>query len=130
MSAAAGSYVNAAPAEAAEKVSGGAKFLDVRTPEEFAEGSAAGAINIPLVFINKAGQSTPNPDFVAQAAAALPDQGAAVVTSCMFGRRGEGAAKKLAAAGYCNIVNVTGGLAGWHGAGLPTTGDIKIPESH
>ena len=129
MAAAAGSYVNAAPAEAAERVGAGAKFLDVRTAEEFAEGSAPGAINVPLVFITD-GQSTPNPDFEAQVAAALPDQGAAVVTSCMFGRRGEGAAKKLAAAGYADIVNVTGGLAGWHGAGLPTTGDIKIPESH
>jgi hypothetical protein len=36
------------PAEAAGLIAGGARYLDVQTPEEFTELHAAGATNVPL----------------------------------------------------------------------------------
>ncbi|MGH7917705.1 MAG: rhodanese-like domain-containing protein, partial [Candidatus Binataceae bacterium] len=39
-------------------------YLDVRTEAEFAEGHAAGALNIPVVFLKGPGQMQANPEFL------------------------------------------------------------------
>ena len=39
----------------------GARFVDVRTVEEFAAGHVPGALNIPLFVRSPAGEMTPNP---------------------------------------------------------------------
>ena len=49
-----------------------AVYLDVRTEDEFAQGHAAGAINIPVVFIKGPGAMEPNPDFVTVAEKSCP----------------------------------------------------------
>jgi rhodanese-related sulfurtransferase len=106
-----------------------AVYLDVRTPEEFAAGHPAGALNVPVLFF-RAGQSTPNADFVATVqrlvAADTP-----LLVGCQAGGRSQRGAELLVAAGYSDVTNVRGGfggarddtgrlvIPGWRDAGLP-----------
>lgn len=83
--------------------------LDVRTPEEYAEGHIAGAVNIN---VHDAG-------FLSRVEAVLPP-GADVAVYCRSGRRSADAASKLAAKGY-RPVNLKGGIIAWKKAGKPTT---------
>ena len=81
------------------------QLIDVRTPEEFAEGHLAGAINIPVDDFDPA---------------ALPDAGAAErVLYCRSARRSGVAAEKLAQASGSVAVHLEGGILAWEKAGLP-----------
>ncbi|MDG5746675.1 rhodanese-like domain-containing protein [Qipengyuania sp. XHP0207] len=81
------------------------QLIDVRTPEEFAQGHIAGAINVPLDEFDPA---------------ALPDpQGAERVLYCRSDRRSGIAAEKLADASGRNAVHLEGGILAWDAAGLP-----------
>ena len=84
-------------------------LVDVRTPEEYAEGHLRGASNIDW----KA------PDFLEQVASACPKE-TPVAVYCRTGRRSAEAAKALAKAGY-DVANLTGGIVGWQEAGKPVT---------
>ena len=84
-------------------------LVDVRTPEEYAEGHLRGASNIDCQA----------PDFLEQAASACPKE-TRVAVYCRTGRRSAEAAKKLAKAGY-DVANLTGGIVGWQEAGKPVT---------
>ena len=84
-------------------------LVDVRTPEEYAEGHLRGASNIDW----KA------PDFLEQVASACPKE-TPVAVYCRTGRRSAEAAKALAKAGY-DVANLTGGIVGWQDAGKPVT---------
>ena len=84
-------------------------LVDVRTPEEYAEGHLRGASNIDW----KA------PDFLEQVASACPKE-TPVAVYCRTGRRSAQAAKALAKAGY-DVANLTGGIVGWQEAGKPVT---------
>lgn len=77
--------------------------LDVRTPEEYAEGHIPGAINVPNETIGK------------DAIAALPDKEQKILVYCRSGNRSKKAAEKLAQQGYTNIVEI-GGIQSWGGA--------------
>ena len=56
--------------------------MGCRTPEEHAAGAAPGSINVPLLFLGPDGTpSEPNPAFVEQVQAALPDKAAGGVGS-------------------------------------------------
>src|SRR6266851_813859 len=113
----------------------GAIYLDVRTEGEFAQGHPAGAINIPVVFIQGPGQMEPNPDFVAVAEKVLP-KATKLVVGCMSGGRSQRACEMLEEAGYADLTNVVGGFGGqrdgsgqvvvpgWRDAGLPVTNDL------
>jgi rhodanese-related sulfurtransferase len=106
-----------------------AVYLDVRTPEEFAAGHPAGAVNVPLLFF-RAGTSTPNPDFVPAVQRLIPPAKALLV-GCQAGGRSQRGAELLVAAGYTDVSNVRGGfggarddtgrivIPGWREAGLP-----------
>ena len=88
-----------------------AVVLDVRTPEEFAEGHLEGAINI----------DQKQSDFLEKATSLLsPDKKIAVY--CRSGRRSASAAGKLADKGY-KCVNLVGGILAWKDAGLSITTD-------
>ena len=77
-------------------------ILDVRTPEEFAEGHIPDAINIPNETIG----ATEIPE--------LPDKNQRILVYCRSGRRSKEAAEKLADLGYTNIVEF-GGIMDWQG---------------
>lgn len=106
-----------------------AVYLDVRSPEEFAAGHPAGALNVPILFF-RGGQSTPNPDFVATVRRLVPPA-TPLLVGCQAGGRSQRGAEMLVAAGYTDVTNVRGGfggardetgrlvIPGWREAGLP-----------
>ena len=77
-------------------------ILDVRRPDEYAEGHIPGAINVPNEEIGTANISE------------LPDKSQLILVYCRSGRRSKEAAEKLAALGYTNIVEF-GGILDYKG---------------
>lgn len=77
-------------------------ILDVRRPDEFAEGHIPGAINVPNETIGK--------DEIAE----LPNKDQVIMVYCRSGRRSKEAAEKLVKLGYTNIVEF-GGILDWKG---------------
>ena len=124
------------PAEAFEtlKQNPDAIYLDVRTEGEFAQGHAAGAINIPVAFI-KTGQMQLNPEFVEVVEKVLP-KNKQLVVGCQAGGRSMRACEMLEEAGYSDLTNVAGGfggqrdqsgavvVSGWRDSGLPVSNDL------
>lgn len=98
-------YAQISMEEAAQMMQQETNFLvlDVRTPEEYAEGHIPGAINVPNETIGK------------DAIAALPDKEQKILVYCRSGNRSKMAAEKLAQQGYTNIVEI-GGIQSWGGA--------------
>ena len=84
-------------------------LVDVRTPEEYAEGHLRGAANIDWNA----------PEFMDLFTAACPKE-TPVAVYCRTGRRSAEAAKKLSKAGYA-VTNLLGGIEAWETAGKPTT---------
>ena len=82
------------------------QLVDVRTPEEFAIGHIADAINIDWR------DST----FASQATEQL-DKSKTIAVYCKAGRRSHAAAGKLYSMGYKNIVELQGGIEAWQAAG-------------
>lgn len=89
-----------------EYVDGGETHLlvDVRTPQEFAEGHIAGSVNIPLQ------------DLTARMSEIPKDTNAVIY--CRSGNRSGQAMQILANAGYTKIYDL-GGVIAWTGAGYP-----------
>lgn len=85
------------------------QLLDVRTPEEYAEGHIAGAVNIDV-------QSD---DFQPTARQEL-SKDSTILVYCRSGRRSLDAAEILARLGY-RVVNLKGGILDWQASGLPVT---------
>jgi rhodanese-related sulfurtransferase len=77
-------------------------ILDVRRPDEYAEGHIPGAINVPNEEIGSADISE------------LPDKSQLILVYCRSGRRSKEAAEKLVKLGYTNIVEF-GGILDWKG---------------
>ena len=84
-------------------------LVDVRTPEEYAEGPLRGAANIDWNA----------PEFMDLFTAACPKE-TPVAVYCRTGRRSAEAAKKLSKAGYA-VTNLLGGIEAWEAAGKPVT---------
>jgi L-ascorbate metabolism protein UlaG (beta-lactamase superfamily)/rhodanese-related sulfurtransferase len=89
--------------------SGEIRLVDVRTPEEYAEGHLYGALNADWY----AG------DFLSQVQALVPE-GAPVAVYCRSGRRSAEAAAKLRKSGYSTVYDLKGGYLGWTEAGKRT----------
>lgn len=112
--------IRISPAEAHAKMNEGYTYIDVRTPEEFAAGRPAGAVNVPL-----------DDDFVAKMDARFAKD-AKLVMGCKAGNRSLRAAKALLAAGYANVLEQRAGFdaargpfgeitePGWSRSDLPT----------
>jgi len=91
-------------------------LIDVRTPVEYGEVHAVGAVNIPLDRVSKE----------ALVAAGCTDCGRPVYLLCRSGQRATKAAAKLRECGYAQPVVITGGTQAWAEAGLPVTrGAVK-----
>lgn len=84
---------------------GGVQLLDVRTPQEFAAGHLPDAINIDVQ----------DPDFEQKALDTIKGS-KTVYVYCRSGKRSMAAAHILAKDGY-KVVNLDGGILGWHASG-------------
>jgi rhodanese-related sulfurtransferase len=102
--ASAGSYRQISMDEATEimKKESGYIILDVRRPDEFAEGHIPGAINIP------------NETIGTEELKKLPDKAQLILVYCRSGRRSKEASEKLVKLGYTNVVEF-GGILDWKG---------------
>lgn len=95
------------PASARRRQRDGELIIDVRSPEEFAQGHIAGAVNIPIDDL---------------ASATLPD--GPVMTTCGGGGRGGRAAEALAATGR-QAYSIDGGTRAWQALGLPVDSPVE-----
>ena len=77
-------------------------ILDVRRPDEFAEGHIPGAINVA--------NETIGTDEIPE----LPNKDQLIMVYCRSGRRSKEASEKLVKLGYTNIVEF-GGILDWKG---------------
>ncbi len=82
--------------------------LDVRTPEEWAEGQLEGAMELNFY------------DEFEQRVEAL-DKEKTYVVYCKLGGRSAQASQMMADKGFANVINMKGGYDGWKDAGLKTT---------
>lgn len=85
------------------------QLLDVRTPQEYAEGHIDGALNI----------NVQSDDFRQRAEKEL-SKDSTILVYCRSGRRSMEAAEILTKLGY-KVVNLKGGIIEWEGDGLPVT---------
>jgi thioredoxin 1 len=90
----------------AEK-SGKGILVDVRTPEEYAQGAIAGAVNMD--FRNAKFDSL----------AGTLDKSKTIFVYCAAGGRSESAAELLVQKGFKNVVDLKGGIIAWEGSGKP-----------
>lgn len=96
-----------APAFQARMKETGAQLVDVRTPEEFAKGHIAGAVNNDWLedgFLDRA---------------KTIDKSKPVLLYCAAGGRSEEAVAAMKKAGYTNVVDLEGGFNGWKRSNLP-----------
>ncbi len=92
------------------------QLLDVRTPEEFAEGYISGAM---LADIND------EPEFNRRVAAL--DKEKPIYVYCLGGGRSADAAALLSERGFQNVVDLKGGITAWSKAGKPVVGLSYTP---
>ena len=94
--------------EAAQRIAtGGTVVLDVREPDEFEQGTLAGAVHIPRGHLE------------AQIETRIVDKTAPVIVYCAGGVRSAFAAKTLQELGYQNVVSMAGGFGRWKDEGRP-----------
>ena len=86
---------------------GTVRLIDVRTPEEFAEGSIPGAVNVPLDRFDPA--------------AIVDEPGKETVLFCRSDRRSGIAAEKLAAERGEPVRHLDGGILAWIADGQAVT---------
>jgi rhodanese-related sulfurtransferase len=100
------------PQEAVQRINAGARVIDVREPAEFAQGSIANAVNVPLSRIDRDGIAA------LDQAGVVHDRGELLVI-CRSGARSGNACARLHTALGERAVNLQGGLMAWVSAGLP-----------
>lgn len=86
-------------------------YLDVRTVAEFTAGHVRGAINVPFIAVNEAGERGPNASFLAVVQAVLPKD-AKIIVGCRSGGRSKRAQGAMKTAGYSRLSNMLGGFGG------------------
>ena len=102
------------PQEAVQRLNQGAVLVDVREPNEYANGHAPNAIHLPLARVRAQGSAAID-------ALALPDAVEDVLLICHSGMRSRIAQAALAGHRRVRCVNVAGGMQAWVDAGLPMT---------
>lgn len=85
----------------------GVTIIDVRTPEEFAQGHIQGAVNY----------NVEGPDFANQIMGLDPAGVYAVY--CQSGNRSQPAVAQLNSVGIENVYELESGITGWESAGFP-----------
>jgi molybdopterin/thiamine biosynthesis adenylyltransferase/rhodanese-related sulfurtransferase len=97
-----------APEEAYRLAQGSATLLDVRDPEELADGSPKGALRLGRSFLELKVED------------AIPGMHDPVLVLCASGVRSLFAAESLLRLGYQDVRSVAGGYEAWKRAGLPS----------
>ena len=82
-------------------------LIDVRSPEEFAEGHIPGAVNMPYDAID---------DFINELEG---NKDKPIIVYCRSGRRAKLAMKVLEALEFSEVMHLEGDMLGWSDAGLP-----------
>lgn len=100
------------PHAAVQHINAGARVVDVREPDEFAQGSIANAVNVPLSRIDREGIAALDRAGIAR------DQGELLIV-CRSGARSGSACARLRSELGERAINLQGGLMAWVGAGLP-----------
>jgi molybdopterin/thiamine biosynthesis adenylyltransferase/rhodanese-related sulfurtransferase len=90
----------------AEMSNGKPALIDVREPDENAQGMIPGTVHIPRGFLEL------------RIERAVPDRAAPVVVYCASGTRSVLAVRSLVELGYTNVRSLAGGFTGWKRAGL------------
>lgn len=97
------------PQDVASKM-GKVLIVDVREPQEYADGHIPGAINIPRGVLEFRINQFPD----------LQDRNREIVLHCQGGGRSALATLAMQELGFENAVNLAGGFAAWNAAGLPS----------
>jgi rhodanese-related sulfurtransferase len=105
------------PAELLELQEFGCPVVDVREPEEFAEGHIPGAVNIPRGLLEFEVDGHPAVNY--ETAEALSHRKRPVVLYCLSGGRSALAAEALLRLGFVNPMSLDHGILGWADAGHP-----------
>ena len=92
-------------------------LLDVRTPEEFAQGHLANARNVDW-----------NGSLFEQQVSTF-DKTAPVYVYCLSGGRSAEAAQQMRNEGFSHVYELKGGIMKWRAAGLPETKENAAPAS-
>ena len=95
----------------------GAPVVDVREPDEFADGHLPGAVNIPRGLLEFEVDGHPAVNF--ETAEALSHRERPVVLYCLSGGRSALAAEALKRLGFTSPVSLAGGILHWADAGHP-----------
>ena len=82
-------------------------ILDVRTPEEFAEGHLSGAVNVNLMA----------PDF--ESRVGTLDRGKSYLVYCRTGSRSTRAIQTMGRLGFRSVYHMFEGIVGWQKKGFP-----------
>jgi molybdopterin/thiamine biosynthesis adenylyltransferase/rhodanese-related sulfurtransferase len=89
-------------------------MIDVREPDEHAQGMIPGTIHIPRGFLELRIERS------------VPDRQTPVVLYCASGTRSVLAARSLTELGYSDVRSLAGGFTGWKRAGLPWEQPISL----
>ena len=103
-------YTNLSPQQFEESINKSDKhiLLDVRTPEEFQQSHLNAAINVNV-----------RDQFTANIESLKIDKNAPVYVYCLSGGRSASASAQLAAAGFTQVYNMSGGISTWIGEKRP-----------
>jgi len=114
------------PEEAAQLLSQGHVYVDVRSEPEFEAGHPEGALNVPLLNAGPVGL-VENPDFLKVMESAF-GKNEPLVIGCKAGGRSKRAAAILAQAGFSQLADQVAGFdAGRDAFGRPLAGWSKTP---
>ena len=105
----------------------GCPVVDVREPEEFAEGHIPGAVNIPRGLLEFEVDGHPAVNY--QTAEALSHRAHPVVLYCLSGGRSALAAEALLRLGFANPMSLEDGILGWADAGHPVVNPLGTPHT-
>ncbi len=100
-------YSEMSPQSAAEKIGNQeVMVVDVREPNEYAQGHIAGSLLIPLGQLSHRVEELGNKE-------------REIIMVCRSGNRSSYAAEYLAGQGFNKIANLSGGMVAWLRAGMP-----------
>jgi rhodanese-related sulfurtransferase len=105
------------PEELLAMQQGGFPVVDVREPDEFADGHIPGAVNIPRGLLEF--EVDGHPAVAWRTAAALSHRERPLALYCLSGGRSALAAEALQRLGFIAPLSLAGGILGWSEAGLP-----------